>query len=229
MESSYTNIHYNEKLRPYTQFPVLLCKHLADNYFLARSGKLLDICCGRGEFMEIYSKMGFDAYGVDMDSVAQKKGLKVKTVNVDKEKLPYEDNFFDFIMIKSAIEHIRNVYPLMENMYRVLKPGGKLIILTCDWKVCYKVFFDDVDHKSPFTKWSLHDLMMRYDFKNIIAEDIFYLPFSWKSRYHKLIPRIIRLLVPIDFPCTVKLTPLVKFIKFSREKQILAYGEKPDK
>ena len=226
MKNSYTKIHYNEELRPYTKFPRQLCEHLADNYFKARKGKLLDICCGRGEFIEIYNEMGFDAYGVDRESMALNDGLNVKIADVDLEALPFEDNFFDFIMIKSAIEHIRNVYHLTENMYRVLKPGGKLVILTCDWKTAYKVFFDDVDHKTPFTKWSLRDLLLRYDFKKLVVKDIFYLPFSWKNSMAEAIPRFIRLLVPIDFPCTVKLTPIIKLIKFSREKQILAYGEK---
>ncbi len=226
MKDSYTKIHYNEKLRPYTEFPRKLCEHLADKYFKARQGRLLDVCCGRGEFIQIYNDLGFEAYGVDKESVSLKKGFNVKIVDVDVHDLPFEDNFFDFIMIKSAIEHIRNIYHFMENVYRVLKPGGKLLILTCDWKIAYKIFFDDVDHKTPFTKWSLNDLLYRYDFKNVTTEDVFYLPFSWKNKWLEIIPRLIMHLVPIDFPCTAKLSPLVKLIKFSREKQILAYGEK---
>ncbi|NQT33483.1 MAG: class I SAM-dependent methyltransferase [Candidatus Omnitrophica bacterium] len=226
MKNSYTQIHYNEELRPYTEFPRLLCEHLSDKYFKARTGKLLDVCCGRGEFIEIYKDLGFDAYGVDMDSVALQKGLNVKIADVDNEDLPFEDDFFDVIVMKSAIEHIRNIYHLMENLRRVLKPGGKLIILTCDWKRNFKVFFDDVDHKSPFTTFSLHDVLVRYDFKNVVAEDIYYLPFSWKNRVYKFIPGIISRLFPIDFPQTVKLNPFVKMVKFSREKQIIGYGEK---
>ncbi len=226
MKNSYTQINYNEELRPYTEFPKRLCEHLADNVFKSRQGKLLDICCGRGEFVEIYDDLGFDTYGVDMDSVALEKGLNVKISDVDNQDLPFEDNYFDFIVMKSAIEHMRNIYHLMENIYRVLKPGGKLIILTCDWKQNHKIFFDDVDHKTPFTVFSLHDLLERYDFKNIFAKDIFYLPFSWKNKFLELIPRFISFAVPISFPQTVKLTPMIKLIKFSREKQIIGYGEK---
>ena len=134
MENSYTQIHYNEELRPYTKFPRLLCEHLSDKYFKSRKGKLLDICCGRGEFVEIYNDLGFDAHGVDMDSVALQKNLNVRIANVDLEDLPIEHNTFDFVVMKSAIEHIRNVYHLMVNIHRVLKTGGKVIILTCDWK-----------------------------------------------------------------------------------------------
>lgn len=226
MRNSYTTIHYNEKLRPYSKYPYLLCRHLADKYFKSRKGKLLDVCCGRGEHMEIFSELGFDTYGVDKESVAKNKGLNVKIVDVDLEDLPYQDNFFDFIIMKSAIEHIRNVYHLMENLYRVLKPGGKIIILTCDWKTVYKIFYLDVDHKTPFMKCSLQDLLLRYDFKNVKVEYFYHLPYTWKSKFLHIVPRLIAFFIPIDFSPTVKLNFLIKQIKFSREKQILGYGEK---
>lgn len=176
--------------------------------------------------MEIFSNLGFDTYGVDKESVAKSKNLNVEIVNVDLEDLPYEDNLFDFITAKSAIEHIRNVYHLMDNLCRVLKPGGKIVILTCDWKTVYKIFYDDVDHKTPFTKFSLHDLLLRYDFKNVKVEYFYHFPFTWKSRFFPLIARLIAFLIPINFPQTVKLNFIIKLIKFSREKQILGYGEK---
>jgi len=186
----------------------------------------LDICCGRGEHLEIFHKLGFEVYGADHESVARDKNLNIKLVDVDLQDLPFEDNFFDFIMIKSAIEHIRNVYHLIENVYRVLKPGGKLIISTCDWKLHYKIFFDDVDHKTPFTRYSLNDLLLRYDFKNVQVRNFYHLPYTWKGRAFHVFPMIIARLFPIDFPQTVKLNPFVKFVKFAREKQLMAYAEK---
>ena len=226
MKNSYTQIHYGEKLRPYSKYSYLLCSHLADRYFKARKGKLLDVCCGRGEHMEIFKKMGFDVYGVDKESVAKNKGLKVEVVDVDKKDLPFKDNFFDFIMVKSAIEHIRDVYHFMDNLHRVLKPKGKIVITTCDWKALHKIFYLDVDHKSPFMKCSLGDLLLRYDFKNVDVQYFYALPYTWKSRLLHVFPRLISLFVPIDFSPTVKLNPFIKQIKFARERQILGYGEK---
>lgn len=226
MKDSYTNIHYNEQLRPYSRYSHLLCEHLANKYLQAHSGKLLDVCCGRGEHLEIYANLGFDVYGVDKEAIAQEKGLNVKVVDVDLENLPYEDEFFDFIIVKSAIEHIRNIYHLTDNLYRVLKPGGRIIILTCDWKTVYKIFYDDVDHKTPFTKFSLSDLLLRYNFKNIRVDYFYHLPFTWNGMFYRVIAGLIAFLVPINYPQTVKLNFFIKLIKFSREKQILAYGEK---
>lgn len=226
MKDSYTSIHYNEKNRPYTKYAHLFCEHISDKYFKSRKGKLLDVCCGRGEHIEIFNGLGFDAYGVDMDSIAKDKGLKVKIANIDVEDIPYPDNYFDFIMMKSAIEHIRNIYHLIENLYRVLKPGGKIVITTCDWKALHKIFYLDADHKSPFMKCSLHDLLLRFDFKNVNVEYFYHLPYTWNGNFFKCIAGTIRILFPINFDPTVKLNWFIKQIKFAREKQILGYGEK---
>lgn len=226
MKNSYTKIHYDEKNRPYSNYSYLLCVHLADKYFKDKRGKILDLGCGRGEHMEIFNKLGFDAYGVDLEGVARERGLKAEIVDLETEKLPYEDNFFDFIMSKSSIEHIRNVYHLTSELHRVLKPGGRIVIMTCDWKTNHHIFYLDVDHKTPFMKCSLNDLLLRYDFKNVKVDDFYCLPYTWKSKFLHIIPRLIAFFLRIDFPPTVKLNFLIKQIKFSREKQIIGYGEK---
>ena len=95
MENSYTKIHYNEGIRPYSNYSYLLCEYLADKYFKARQGRILDVGCGRGEHIEIFNQMGFESYGVDIDGVAKEKGLKAEIVDLEKERLPYEDNFFE--------------------------------------------------------------------------------------------------------------------------------------
>ena len=103
MKDSYLAIHYNEKIRPYTKYPAILCGHLADKYFKARKGKLLDICCGRGEHMEIFTNLGFDAYGVDREYTAKNKNLNVKIVNVESETIPFEE-IVGVLMGASGIE-----------------------------------------------------------------------------------------------------------------------------
>ena len=223
MKNSYTKIHYNKELRPYSNYSWLLCQHLADKYYQSRSGTLLDVGCGRGEHVEIFNKLGFDAYGVDLEATAP----KTSRVDLETEKIPFPDNYFDFIMSKSSIEHVRNVYHLTEEMRRVLKPGGKIVIMTCDWKAIHHIFYLDVDHKTPFMKCSLNDLLLRYDFKDVKVNYFFCLPYTWKNRFLHIFPLLIANIIRIDFAPTVKLNLLIKQVKFSREKQIIGYGRKP--
>ncbi len=223
---NYLDTNYNERLRPMTAYPRLFCKHLADRYFGSRKGRLLDVCCGRGDHLQIFEDLGFDAYGVDRELEATKRGHNVAVLDVDKMDLPHDEGFFDFVMVKSAIEHIRDVDRLMEGIKRVLKPGGAVVITTCDWKTCYKIFYDDPQHRSPFTIWSLQNLLESYGFVNVKVEDFYHLPFTWAAPWRRLIPKVVALL-PIDFPQNVPLTdPITKIIKFSREKQILGYARK---
>lgn len=221
-DNSYTAVHYSDELRPYSNYILLLCKHLAEKYYKAQKGKLLDVGCGRGESVAVFNKLGFDAYGVDLEATAPKT-LKA---DLETDNLPFPDNSFDFLMCKSTIEHIRNVYHLTQEMYRVLKPGGKIVIMTGDWKATHHIFYLDVDHKTPFMKCSLNDLLLRYKFKNVNVDYFYCLPYTWKSRFLQIFPALVAFFIRIDFAPTVKLNMLIKQIKFSRERQILGYAEK---
>jgi len=43
------------------------------------------------------------------------------------DPLPFEDNFFDAIICIAVMEHVYDVFSLVEEMYRVLKPGGYVV------------------------------------------------------------------------------------------------------
>lgn len=225
MKNRYTNVHYNEKLRPYTEYAVKLCNHIADKYFKRRSGNLLDVCCGRGEHIEIFQRIGFDVFGVDLDSVAREKGLNVSIVNVEQDRLPFNDNFFDSIMMKSALEHIRNIDHVMGEICRVLKPGGSVLITTCDWKKNYKVFYDDYTHKTPFTKASMEDMFKIFEFKNFFVEYFYHLPFTWKNSFNKKLTWLFAH-IPLKYTQTSELTEFKKLIRFSKEIQLLGFAVK---
>lgn len=226
MRNSYTAINYNEEIRPYSQYSKLLSDYLVNHYFKSTKGKLLDVCCGRGEYLERFKDIGFNVYGVDKETVALDKGYNAPAIDLEFENLPWDGSYFDYILIKSAIEHIRNIYHLMDEVYRVLRPGGKLVIITCDWKTVYKIFHDDIDHKTPFTAFSLENMMLRYGFQDVKVRYFYHQPFTWDSKLGSLLAGLIGFCIPLNYSPTVKLNRLVKLIKFSREKQLLAYGVK---
>jgi ubiquinone/menaquinone biosynthesis C-methylase UbiE len=49
---------------------------------------------------------------------------------LDEENLPFTDNYFDEIYSRNLLEHLKNVGFAVKEMVRVLKPGGKLILIT---------------------------------------------------------------------------------------------------
>jgi len=225
MKNRYTDFHYNKELRPFTVYAEKFCNHLADKYFRKRSGRFLDVCCGRGEHLGIFQEIGFETYGIDIDSVGAENGHNVAKINIENEPFPFEDDFFDAIMIKSAIEHIRNINHLIKELYRVLKPGASLVITTCDWKKNFKDFYDDYTHKTPFTKASMEDMLRMFGFKNSRVEYFYHLPFTWRNKFLKRLPRLFAL-APLKYTQTTKLTKYNKLIRFSKEIQLLGFAEK---
>lgn len=100
------------------------------------SGKVIDLGCGDGGILKYIGKQFPDTqlYGADLSktgvALAKKnKGVKAKVVDFD-QKLPYKSNFFNFILNQEVIEHLQDPDSFMEEMYRVLKPGGSLILTT---------------------------------------------------------------------------------------------------
>ncbi|MDX9970360.1 MAG: class I SAM-dependent methyltransferase [Candidatus Gracilibacteria bacterium] len=93
--------------------------------------KILDIGCGHGDFMkEVYDKTNF-SFGIDPDASALEKNSFIKNKFVaSAEKLPFQDNTFDIVVSAWVLEHIQNPRESFSEIFRVLKPGGKVIFLT---------------------------------------------------------------------------------------------------
>ena len=65
-EKSYLDVRYAEENRPFTDYPGKLTHYLSERYLLGyRGGRLLDLGCGRGEFLHGFANEGFRVTGVD--------------------------------------------------------------------------------------------------------------------------------------------------------------------
>tara|TARA_Y100000816_G_scaffold279918_1_gene252707 strand:- start:2496 stop:3170 length:675 start_codon:yes stop_codon:yes gene_type:complete len=118
--------------------------------------KLLDLGSGKGTFIEVCKKNGLIATGLD---AANGK------INFEKDKLPFEDNSFDFISMIAVIEHIKEKNILINEIKRVAKNNASLIVTTPNFKYCYKSFYDDPTHVSPYTEVSLEKFFINHGIK----------------------------------------------------------------
>lgn len=138
-------------------------------YFNQDDTTILDVGCGVGNFISIAPTR---IEGVDIDEKAiqtcKKRGFKAMVGN--GYELPYADNTFDNINCSAVLEHVNKPYKLMNELRRVLKPGGKLVLLTPDimkWKFDFwKVAYHWEGH--PFSTKSLLALAYDTGFKGII-------------------------------------------------------------
>lgn len=96
--------------------------------------KILDAGCGPGILLnQIYNIYKIKGYGVDISNAAINAGKKLSDKNVilktgKLEKLPYKNNFFDVVISFDVLEHIQDKEKVLNEMMRVLKPGGKILI-----------------------------------------------------------------------------------------------------
>lgn len=97
-------------------------------------GKLLDVGCGVGTISCQLQKQGFEVYGIDFSSAAIKKakekGIKAIECDLDKEGIPFEDNYFDVVWAGDVIEHVFDPIFLFKEISRVVKPRGKVLLTT---------------------------------------------------------------------------------------------------
>lgn len=219
---------YNIEEKPLTSFPEKLIKHLIKKYSL--TGKVLDVMCGRGEHAEAFSRNGLDTYCLDISSEAafvfQKKKNRLAVCDSGKDMYPYDDDTFDVTFCKSGIEHV-NPDHLVSEMYRVTRPGGKIIILTLDWWYTYRMHYIDHTHGYgvPWTKHSLKLILQTYGFKNVLVENFYYLAFTWKFSPLRVFCWLIRNFLP--YPYIDNFTnPLWKIVRFSNEVQVIGVGVK---
>lgn len=95
-------------------------------------GRLLDIGCGIGGLLTVMSRLGWEVEGLDTDikvvMACRSQGLNVKEGTVDSQN--YSENYFDAITMKHLIEHVYDPIDLLKESKRILKPGGKLVIIT---------------------------------------------------------------------------------------------------
>lgn len=100
---------------------------------LPKNGRLLDLGCGTGLFMQRYLRNGGEAIGVDisMGMIKRAKQRNVSDVALgNAEVLPFRDESFDAVSSLLAFSYFQNPESMLEESFRILKPGGSLSICT---------------------------------------------------------------------------------------------------
>ena len=102
--------------------------------------KILDVGCGSGEQVIPFAKETknkSEIIGIDVSKKllnlakkeAEEKGVKIKLLRHDaNNNLPFDDEYFDAVTCCFTIYHIKKRLNLINEFYRTLKPGGRLLI-----------------------------------------------------------------------------------------------------
>lgn len=222
----YVEVVYNEADRPLTDYPQKLASYLFDRFGIQQRDKLLDIGCGRAEFLKGFIRRGVSGYAVDQSELAKKycPEAELRKSDIENEGIPYPDDFFDVVYSKSVIEHFYYPERLVTEMFRVLKPGGLAITLCPAWEYNYRIYFEDYSHRTPFMLESLRDIQIIHGFENVAVEFFRQLPSTWHGAkpVATVLAEMTRLLAP------VVLKKKSKWIRFSKEVMLLSSSIKPN-
>jgi SAM-dependent methyltransferase len=98
-----------------------------------RPGKLLEIGSGGGRFLNRMRKAGWDVEGLEFDPkaaqrVAARYGIRVTPGALADRR--YAAGSFDAVAMSQVLEHIHDPQSLLRECWRVLKPGGRLVVTT---------------------------------------------------------------------------------------------------
>lgn len=127
---------------------------------------VLDVGCGRGEFLDLLKARGIGARGLDLNhemvEVCRARGLDAAEGNVVSYLESLEDGALGGLFAAQVVEHLQPGYLLrfLELAHHKLRPGARLVLETLN-PACWVAFFDsfirDITHV-----WPLHPDTLRY-------------------------------------------------------------------
>lgn len=96
-----------------------------------QKAKILDIGCGKGEFLSAAKQRGWEVFGLESSSEFAKFASANYDLNINSASLEdagYPDNFFEVVVLNMVLEHIDNPKDLIIEINRILKNKGLLFI-----------------------------------------------------------------------------------------------------
>ena len=147
--------------------------NLMRRYTTLENAVILDAGCGLGLYVKRLRDFSDAVYGVDVD-VERVQEASRYLPNISQgsaEVLPFDDRMFDIVLSHEVLEHVGDDYVAVREAFRVLKPGGRLVVFV----------------PNRWYPYETHGIFWRgtYHFGNIPLVN--YLPDVWRS---KLCPHV---------------------------------------
>jgi ubiquinone/menaquinone biosynthesis C-methylase UbiE len=100
------------------------------------SARILDCGCGAGEYVINLQERGLNAWGIEYNGVKVKKYHEGKGYFLDRiivgdaQEIPFSEQIFDYVLVNEVLEHIPDDGRALNEIYRILKPGGLLLLFS---------------------------------------------------------------------------------------------------
>ncbi|MBI2415265.1 MAG: class I SAM-dependent methyltransferase [Candidatus Kerfeldbacteria bacterium] len=110
-----------DAIQPYISSYIWLDRRLLQRVLAQANGKVLDVGCGNKRLQQ-YLPAQCEYIGIDFNPLADQH------LDISTERYPFADDTFDFVICNAVLEHVADERFVLQEIYRVLKPGGKLYV-----------------------------------------------------------------------------------------------------
>jgi ubiquinone/menaquinone biosynthesis C-methylase UbiE len=160
-------------------------KKVAEN--INEGNTVLEVAPGPGYLSIELAKLGnYKITGMDISETfveiaqtnAEKAGVTAKFVHGDASNMSFDDETFDFIVCTSAFKNFTKPIMALNEMYRVLKPGGKALIIDLRSDASRESINDHVENmglnwiNKQFTKLSFRIMLLRNAYTKEEIQDL---------------------------------------------------------
>lgn len=174
---------------PYSERYIKIAKNISNFDY----SKLLDIGSRNG-ILKSFLNYNCKYYGIDLNPQRE----DILKIDINKEKIPFPDNYFDYVVCSEVLEHLSNHDNALSEIFRVLKPNGKFIGTVPNSNSIYRtlnVIFNrnhvfTEDHFCSYDLDEIKRLIEKYGFKCETSNFHYVLPkFGEIKILEKIIPR----------------------------------------
>jgi O-antigen chain-terminating methyltransferase len=143
------------------------------------SGDVLDVGCGRGEFLDLLGERGIRARGIDsnheMAEVCRARGLDVSEVDAVTHLAGLPDGSLSGIFAAQVVEHLDPAYLLrfLDLAFQKLQPRGRLVLETINpacWTAFFESYLRDITHRCALHPETLKFLALASGFSRADLE-----------------------------------------------------------
>jgi O-antigen chain-terminating methyltransferase len=164
-------------------------------YFAGQSN-VLDVGCGRGEFLDLLREAGVPALGIDLNpemvEVCRARGFDAAVADARTYLGGVADESLGGMIAVQVIEHLEPAYlsQLLALAFDKVRPGGKIVLETINpacWVAFFESFIRDLTHVKPIHPETLQYLLQASGFANV--EIVYRAPIAPEGKLQRVTPR----------------------------------------
>ncbi|AYD48049.1 class I SAM-dependent methyltransferase [Arachidicoccus soli] len=129
-------------------------------------GRMMDFGCGAKPYQSLFSVEEY--IGVDYAGEGHSHENENVDVFYNGKVIPFENEYFDAVFSTEVFEHIFNLNEILKEIYRVLKPGGRLLI-TCPFSICEHEIPNDF---ARYTSFAIKHILEENGFEVLLQDKI---------------------------------------------------------